>query len=70
MAVLGSGLDRLYPAENARLARAVAAAGAVVSEFALGTEPRPAHFPRRNRIIAGWGRAVVVVEAARRAGPS
>lgn len=68
VAVLGSGLDRLYPAENARLARAVAGSGAVVSEFALGTEPRPAHFPRRNRVIAGWGRAVVVVEAALKSG--
>jgi DNA processing protein len=68
VAVLGSGIDRLYPAENGRLARAVAGSGAVVSEFPLGTEPRPGHFPRRNRIIAGWGRAVVVVEAAQRSG--
>jgi DNA processing protein len=68
VAVLGSGLDRLYPAENGRLARAVAEAGAVVSEFPMGTDPRPGYFPRRNRVIAGWGRAVVVVEAAQRSG--
>jgi DNA processing protein len=68
VAVLGSALDRLYPVENAGLARAVAGAGAVVSEFPLGTAPQPGYFPRRNRIIAGWGRAVVVVEAAQRSG--
>jgi DNA processing protein len=68
VAILGSGLDRLYPVENARLARAVAGRGAVVSEFPLGTPPHPGHFPRRNRVIAGWGRAVVVVEAAQRSG--
>ena len=68
IAVLGSALDRLYPVENAALARAVADRGAVVSEFPLGTAPRPAHFPLRTRVIAGWGRGVVVVEAARRSG--
>ena len=46
----------------------VEARGAVVSEFPLGTPPLPHHFPRRNRIIAGWARGVVVVEAARRSG--
>jgi DNA processing protein len=68
VAILGSGLDRLYPVDNAGLADAVAARGAVVSEFALGTTPQPGYFPRRNRVIAGWGRAVVVVEAAQRSG--
>ena len=68
VAVLGSALDRLYPVENAGLARAVAERGAVVSEFPLGTSPQPGYFPRRNRLIAGWGRAVVVVEAAQRSG--
>jgi DNA processing protein len=68
VAVLGSGLDRVYPRENEPLADAIAAAGAVVSEFPLGTDPRPGNFPRRNRLIAGWGRAVVVVEAAERSG--
>jgi DNA processing protein len=68
VAVLGSGLDRLYPAENAALADAVARDGAVVSEFPLGTGPWKGNFPRRNRVIAGWARAVVVVEAGRRSG--
>src|SRR5205085_11804233 len=68
VAVLGCGIDRIYPPENAGLARAIEEAGAIVSEFPLGTPPLPMHFPRRNRIIAGWGRGVVVVEAARRSG--
>jgi DNA processing protein len=68
VAVLGSGLDRLYPRENAELARGVERAGAVVSEFPLGTGPWKANFPRRNRVIAGWARAVVVVEAGTRSG--
>jgi DNA processing protein len=69
VAVLGSGLDRLYPRENEQLAGRIASAGgAVVSEFPLGTSPLPGHFPRRNRIIAGWSSAVVVVEAAERSG--
>ena len=68
VAVLGSGLDRVYPPENVRLSRSLAERGALVSELPLGTGPRPEHFPRRNRLIAGWGRAVVVVEAADRSG--
>jgi DNA processing protein len=68
VAVLGSGLDRLYPEENAPLARAIEEAGAVVSEFPLGTLPWKQNFPRRNRVIAGWGSAVVVVEAGARSG--
>lgn len=69
LAVLGSALDRLYPRENERLAATIAErGGAVVSEFRLGTPPSPGHFPRRNRVIAGWSRAVVVVEAAQRSG--
>lgn len=69
LAVLGSALDRMYPRENDRLAGSIAErGGAVVSEFRLGTPPSPGHFPRRNRVIAGWSRAVVVVEAARRSG--
>jgi DNA processing protein len=68
VAVLGSGLDRLYPPENARLAAQIARSGAVVSEFPFGTGPHPGHFPRRNRIIAGWGRALVVVEARAKSG--
>jgi DNA processing protein len=68
VAVLGSGVDRLYPPENEALAGAIAEGGAVVSEFPLGTTPYPANFPRRNRIIAGWSKVVVVVEAALRSG--
>ncbi len=68
VAVLGSGLDQLYPAENADLAADIARRGAVVSEFPLGSPPDRKHFPRRNRLIAGWGRAVVVAEAAEKSG--
>jgi DNA processing protein len=68
VAVLGCGLDRVYPPENAALARAIEADGALVSEFPLATPPLPRHFPQRNRLIAGWSRGVVVVEAARRSG--
>jgi DNA processing protein len=68
VAILGSALDRLYPAENAQLAAAIAGSGAVVSEFPFGTAPLAPNFPRRNRVLATWSRAVVVVEAARRSG--
>jgi DNA processing protein len=68
IAVLGSGLGCLYPAENALLAEQIAHSGAVVSEFPLLTPPYRAHFPRRNRIIAGWSPAIVVVEAGERSG--
>jgi len=68
VAVLGSGLDRIYPPENAALAERIAEAGALVSEFPLGTRPWKSNFPRRNRVIAGWARAVVVVEAGATSG--
>ena len=68
VAVLGSGVDVIYPAEHAALAKRVAGAGAVVSEFAPGTAPRQHHFPLRNRIISGLSVAVIVVEAAERSG--
>ena len=63
VAVIGTGIDRIYPARNAALAREIAAAGAVVSEFPLGTPPLQHNFPRRNRLISGLARAVLVVEA-------
>jgi DNA processing protein len=68
VAVLGSGLDRLYPPEHQEVAATLVTRGALVSEFPLGTVPAPGHFPRRNRVIAGWSRAVVVVEAAEKSG--
>jgi DNA processing protein len=68
IAVLAHGLDTVYPPEHARLATEIAAAGALVSEFPLGTRPDAANFPRRNRILAGLARATVVVEAGRSSG--
>src|SRR5262249_10556148 len=62
-AVLGSGLDDVYPPEHRGTAdRIVRSGGVLISEFPLSTPPFPAHFPRRNRIIAGLSAAVVVVE--------
>ncbi|MEQ1760157.1 MAG: DNA-processing protein DprA [Vicinamibacterales bacterium] len=68
IAVLGSGLDRIYPAEHARLADQIATAGLVLSEYPPGTPPLPFHFPQRNRLISGLSRAVVVIEAAENSG--
>jgi len=68
IAVLGCGVDVVYPPENGRLVREIAGQGAVVSEFPPGTRPLAHHFPRRNRVIAGLALAVVVVEAAERSG--
>ena len=67
-AVLGSGVDVAYPAENSGLTASIAMAGAVVSELPPGTPPRRYHFPQRNRLISGLARAVVVVEAGARSG--
>jgi DNA processing protein len=68
VAVIGTGADRLYPARNESLARAIAEKGVVLSEFPLGTPPLASNFPRRNRIIAGLGLGCLVVEAALRSG--
>jgi len=68
IAVLGAGIDVVYPPENRALAAEVAARGALVSQFAPGTPPLPHHFPTRNRTLAALVLGVVVVEAAERSG--
>ena len=68
VAVLGSGLSRVYPPEHERLAGDVAKSGWLVSEYPMETEPLPLNFPRRNRLISGLSLGVVVVEAAARSG--
>ena len=68
IAVLGSGVDHVYPAEHAGLASRIAENGLVVSEYPPGTLPLPYHFPMRNRLISGLSRAVVVIEASDKSG--
>ena len=67
-AVLGSGLDRMYPPEHASLAAQIADNGIVISEYPPGMPPLPHHFPQRNRLISGLSRAVVVIEANEKSG--
>jgi len=64
LAFLGSGLDRIYPRESARLVERISNAGAILSEFPLGTPPLAGNFPVRNRLISGVARGTLVVEAA------
>src|SRR5205807_8965262 len=66
--VLGSGADRIYPAEHKALATEIERRGAIVSELVPGTPPLPIFFPLRNRIISGLSRAVVVIEAGEKSG--
>lgn len=68
IAVLGTGIDRVYPAENDALFEEIAAKGLLVTEFAPGSAPEEWHFPRRNRIISGLSKAIVVVEAREKSG--
>ncbi|MEP7057099.1 MAG: DNA-processing protein DprA [Caldimonas sp.] len=68
IAVVGTGLDRVYPRRNRELAHRIATDGLIVSEFPLGTSPRSENFPIRNRIIAGLTRGTLVVEAALQSG--
>jgi DNA processing protein len=68
VAVLGGGVDVIYPAENADLARKICETGLRLSEQPMGMVPQARHFPARNRIISGLARAVIVVEAAARSG--
>ena len=68
IAVLGTGVDKIYPARNRELAGDVAASGALVSEFPLGSNARPGHFPARNRIISGLSLGTLVVEAGMQSG--
>ncbi len=68
LAVLGSGLSHIYPRQNTDLYKRISSNGAVLSEFYPDTPPLPAHFPQRNRIIAGMSVGTIVVEAAQRSG--
>ncbi len=68
LAVLGSGLDQIYPPRNRALAEEILKNGAIVSEYALGTGPEARNFPPRNRVISGLSLCVVVVEAGVRSG--
>jgi len=68
VAVVGTGSDVVYPARHRELAARIVARGALVSAFPLGTTPRAAHFPMRNRVLAGLALGVLVVEAGQRSG--
>jgi DNA processing protein len=68
VAVVGTGIDVVYPASNRKLSEKIARRGAIVSEFPPGTPPEPKNFPIRNRVISGMSRAVLVVEATKKSG--
>lgn len=68
LAVMACGLDIVYPTSHASLARRIAEQGAIVSDYPLGTKPKPEYFPRRNRILTGLTMGTLVVEALDRSG--
>jgi len=68
IAVVGTGLDRVYPSQHHTLAQQIAQRGVILSEYPLGTAPLAAHFPRRNRLISGLSQGTLVVEAALKSG--
>ncbi len=68
IAVMGGGLDSIYPAENANLARSIIKNGVLLSEYHPGMKPRPENFPRRNRIMSGISLGVLVIEAGKSSG--
>lgn len=68
IAVLGSGVDRIYPAEHRNLAEEIAKSGAIISDYPPGTAPEASNFPPRNRIISGLSRATIVIEAGQTSG--
>jgi DNA processing protein len=68
IAVLGCGIDQIYPPENRNLAESIAAAGAIITDYAVGTKPEGSNFPPRNRIISGISLAVLITEAGMRSG--
>jgi DNA processing protein len=68
IAVAACGLDTIYPAENANLAKRIIEHGALISEYPLGTKPKPEYFPRRNRILSGMSLGVLVTEAGESSG--
>jgi len=68
VAVIGSGLMKMYPPENAALAEKIAASGAVLTEFPMLVSPEAQNFPRRNRIVSGWSNSLLVIEAGLKSG--
>ena len=69
IAVLGSGLDEIYPKQNIELAKnIIRSGGCIITEYPLGTKPERLNFPQRNRIISGLSKGVVVVEASEKSG--
>lgn len=68
IAVMGTGIDKVYPYRNRALAKAIENTGLLLSEFPLGSKPMPYHFPRRNRIISGLSLGIIIVEASLKSG--